>query len=101
MDLSADRLKAHVRKDGRCEELRGVRRLAQHRTMLFAYGYSIAIVDDAKVHQDAQIHLPIREDPLISSFVKAVHFRVGDIGCESCDQQFLLIRVQKLAGLWP
>ena len=99
--LSTNRLEAHVRKNRRREELQDVRNWLKVGYTLFAYRHGVAIVDDAKVHQDAQIHLPIREDPLVCSFVEAVHFRIGDIGCEPCDQQFFLARVEELAGLWP
>jgi hypothetical protein len=105
-DLSADGAIAHLGEDGGCEELRG-----QSAGRHGIYGISgsarktytcrVACVDNSEIHQNTTVDLPVREDAPVSPLIQTVHLRVRDVGCQSRDEELLLLRAQELDLFWP
>lgn len=73
-----------VTNDSRCEETGGV-----------------ASVDNANVHDDAAVDLPIAEDAFACWPIETVHFCIGDVDAQAGDEQSPFVVVEEFGGFGP
>jgi hypothetical protein len=75
---------SEIADDGRCEETGRV-----------------AGVDDADIHYDAAVDLPVGEDAFPSWAVEAVHSRICYVGAQTSNEKPSLVFVQEFGRLRP